>query len=54
MLDLADFDVGLDFYTDPYSAILDHENGYACLSGRDQCYVWSLAQVSTQSLRAFG
>lgn len=52
MLDLADFDVELDFYTDPYSAILDHENGYACLSGRELCYVWSLARVCRPSLTA--
>ena len=34
-----------DFYTDPYSALIDHETGYACLVGKQRCYAWSIQQV---------
>lgn len=44
--------VTLDFYTDPYAAELDHASGYACLIGRERCYVWSLSRVSRAPLVA--
>lgn len=41
-----------DFYSDPHAATLDVNAGYACLAGRTQCYVWSIARISEDEIAA--
>lgn len=34
-----------DFYSDPHTASIDINAGYACLVGKTKCYVWNIEQI---------